>query len=176
MVKLKIIKKRKKGKEQKDYSPYAPSDATWVMNANELVAGGGYVKVRLLLVDEEGVRYPDILDEFRADAEYLDSFPLFESEPRIRPELPEVEIQREVLRCAQTAIWKRNGWALMRLFFFSSTSFFRLQRLLFATRLSFFQNFNNICLVCAWQAYFLKFLSHGNYIVLIHMKVQTKFS
>lgn len=93
------------------------------MDANELVAGGGYVKVRLLLVDEEGVRHPDVLDEFRADAKYLDSFSLFESEPRIRPELPEVKVQREVLRCAQTAIWKRNGWALMRLLFFSSTFF-----------------------------------------------------
>lgn len=70
------------------------------MDANELVAGGGYVKVRLLLVDEESIRYPDILDEFRADAKYLDSFPLFESEPRIRPKLPEVKVQRKVLRCA----------------------------------------------------------------------------
>lgn len=106
---------------EQEYSPYASGDATGMMDANELVAGGCYMKVRLLLVDEEGVRHPDILDEFRADAKSLDSLPLFESEPRIRPELPEVKVQREVLGCAQTAIWKRNGSALMRLLFFSST-------------------------------------------------------
>ena len=65
--------------------------------ANELVAGGSYVEVRLLLVDEERVRHPDVLDEFRADAQYLDARPLLESQPRVRPELPEVKIQREVL-------------------------------------------------------------------------------
>lgn len=67
------------------------------MNANELVAGGSDVKVRLLLVDEEGVGYPNILDEFRADAERLDARPLLEPKSRVRPELSEVKIQREVL-------------------------------------------------------------------------------
>lgn len=67
------------------------------MNTNELVAGGGDVKVRLLLVDEEGVGHPDVLDELRADAQRLDAHPRLEREPRVRPELPEVEIQREVL-------------------------------------------------------------------------------
>lgn len=79
------------------YSPYATRDASRVMNANELVAGGSDVKVRLLLVDEEGVGYPDILDEFGADAERLDARSLLERESRVRPELSEVKIQREVL-------------------------------------------------------------------------------
>lgn len=68
-----------------------------MVDANELVAGGSDVKVRLLLVDEEGVGHPDILDELGADAERLDARALFERESRVRPELPEVKIQREVL-------------------------------------------------------------------------------
>lgn len=67
------------------------------MNTNELVAGGSDVKVRLLLVDEERIGHPDVLDELRPDAQRLDARPFLEREPRIRPELPEVKIQREVL-------------------------------------------------------------------------------
>lgn len=67
------------------------------MNTNELVAGGSDVKVWLLLVDKEGVGYPNVLDEFRADAERLDARSLLERESWIRPELSEVKIQREVL-------------------------------------------------------------------------------
>jgi hypothetical protein len=67
------------------------------MYANELVARGGDVEVRLLLVDEERVRHPNVLDELRADAEYLDAALLLECQPWIRPELPKVKIQREVL-------------------------------------------------------------------------------
>lgn len=79
------------------HSPYTTRDASRVMNTNELVAGGSDVKVRLLLVDEEGVRYPDVLDELRADAQRLDARSSLERESRVRPELPEVKIQREVL-------------------------------------------------------------------------------
>jgi len=68
-----------------------------VVNANELVAGGSDVKVRLLLVDEESVGHPNVLDEFRADAERLDARSLLKRESRIRPELSKVKIQREVL-------------------------------------------------------------------------------
>lgn len=68
-----------------------------MVNANELVAGGSDVKIRLLLVDEKGVGYPNVLDEFRTDAERLDARSRFESESWIRPELSEVKIQREVL-------------------------------------------------------------------------------
>lgn len=78
-------------------SPYTTRDASGVMNTNELVAGGGDVKVRLLLVDEEGVGHPDVLDELRSDAQRLDARSFLEREPRVRPELPEVKIQREVL-------------------------------------------------------------------------------
>jgi len=46
------------------YLPYATRDASRVMDANELVTGGSDVKVRLLLVDKEGVGYPNVLDEF----------------------------------------------------------------------------------------------------------------
>ena len=55
------------------------------------------MKVRLLLVDEERVGYPDVLDELGADAQRLDPRSFLEREPWIRPELPEVKIQREVL-------------------------------------------------------------------------------
>lgn len=54
-------------------SPYASRDVTRMVHANELVAGGSDVKVRLLLVHEEGVRYPDILDELGTDAQRLDT-------------------------------------------------------------------------------------------------------
>lgn len=85
------------------------------MNTNELVAGGGDVKVRLLLVDEEGVGHPDVLDELRADAQRLDARPRLEREPRVRPELPEVEIQREVLT-RDTRDFIRDGHRLNKFF------------------------------------------------------------
>lgn len=68
-----------------------------MVNANELVAGGSDVKIRLLLVDEKGVGYPNVLDEFRTDAERFDARSRLESQSWIRPELSEVKIQREVL-------------------------------------------------------------------------------
>lgn len=89
------------------YLPYTTRDAARVVNANELVAGGSDVKVRLLLVDEEGVGYPNVLDEFWADAERLDTRSWLERESWIRPELSEVKIQREVL--------VRHGRRLIRL-------------------------------------------------------------
>lgn len=89
------------------YLPYTTRDAARVVNANELVAGGSDVKVRLLLVDEEGVGYPNVLDEFWADAERLDTRSWLERESWIRPELSEVKIQREVL------VW--HGRRLIRL-------------------------------------------------------------
>lgn len=68
-----------------------------MVNTNELVAGGSNVKVRLFLVDEEGVGYPYVLDKLRADAQRLDARSFLEPKPRVRPELSEVKIQREVL-------------------------------------------------------------------------------
>lgn len=68
-----------------------------MVNTYELVAGGSDVEVRLFLVDEEGVGYPNILDEFRADAQRLDACTRLECESRIRPELSKVKIQCEVL-------------------------------------------------------------------------------
>lgn len=44
-------------------SPYASRDVTGVMDANELVACGSDMEVGLLFIDEEGVRYPDVLDK-----------------------------------------------------------------------------------------------------------------
>jgi hypothetical protein len=46
-------------------SPYASCDATGVVDSNEFVACGRNMEVGLLLIDEEGVRHPDVLDEFR---------------------------------------------------------------------------------------------------------------
>lgn len=82
---------------RKVYSPYATRNASRVVDANELVAGGSDVKVRLLLVDEEGVGNPNVLDEFGTDAERLDARALLERESWVRPELSEVKIQREIL-------------------------------------------------------------------------------
>jgi hypothetical protein len=67
------------------------------MYAYELVARGRDVEVRLLLVHEEGVWHPDVLDELGSHGQGLDTRPLPKREPRVRPELTEVEIQREVL-------------------------------------------------------------------------------
>jgi len=46
--------------------PYASRDATGVVDSNEFVACGRNMEVGLLLIDEEGVRHPDVLDEFRS--------------------------------------------------------------------------------------------------------------
>ena len=78
--------------------PYAPSDAASVMYANELVAGRSHVKVWLFLVDEKRVRHPNVFDKLRADLKNLNARSFFERQSRICPELPEVKIQREVLR------------------------------------------------------------------------------
>lgn len=58
--------------------PDAPCYAARMMYPDELVAGGGYVKVRLFLVNEECVRYPDVFDELRADGQCFHTRPLDE--------------------------------------------------------------------------------------------------
>lgn len=68
-----------------------------MVNTDELIAGGGDVEVRLFLIDEEGVRHPDILDKLGPDAQRLDARPFSEGEPRVGPELSEVEVKSEVL-------------------------------------------------------------------------------
>lgn len=47
-------------------SPYASCDATGVVDSKEFVACGRNMEVGLLLIDEEGVWHPDVLDEFRS--------------------------------------------------------------------------------------------------------------
>lgn len=59
---------------------------------DEFIAGGRYVEVRLFLIDEERVGYPDVLDELRSHGQGLDARPLGERQPGIGPELSEVEI------------------------------------------------------------------------------------
>lgn len=68
-----------------------------MVDADELVAGGSYVEVRLLLVYEERVRYPDVFDKLRPHGQRFHSRPFLERQPRVCPELPEVEVQGEVL-------------------------------------------------------------------------------
>ena len=65
---------------------------------DELVTRRGDMKVGLFLVDEKRVRHPDVLDELGAHAEGLDSWPFPERQSGVRPELPEVEVEGEVLR------------------------------------------------------------------------------
>lgn len=67
------------------------------MDSDELVTGRSDVEVGLFLVHEERVGHPDVLDEVRPDGQGFDSRPLSEGEPRISPELTEVEVQCEVL-------------------------------------------------------------------------------
>ena len=50
------------------YSPYTSCYAACVLNAKELITGGGDVKIRLLLVDEECVWHPNVFDKLRAHA------------------------------------------------------------------------------------------------------------
>lgn len=68
-----------------------------MVDANELVAGGGDVKIRLLFINEKRVRDPYVLNELRADGERFDAGTFLVSEPRVRPELSEVEVQCKVL-------------------------------------------------------------------------------
>lgn len=81
----------------KQDSPYTSCYTPRVVYPNELVAGGGNVEVRLLLIDEERIWHPDVFDKLRANAERLDAGPGSECESGVSPKLPEVEIQRKVL-------------------------------------------------------------------------------
>lgn len=65
--------------------------------SDELIGSGGYVEVRLLFIYKECVRHPYVLDEFRAHGERFHPLLLVEGQPWVRPELPKVEIQREIL-------------------------------------------------------------------------------
>ena len=69
-----------------------------MQNSQELVLGGGLVEVGSLLVDKEGVRNPDQLDVVGAHHKLLKTIPLLKGEARVRPELPEVHVQGEVLQ------------------------------------------------------------------------------
>ncbi|KAG8273674.1 hypothetical protein J6590_016996 [Homalodisca vitripennis] len=77
--------------------PYTPCNAAGMVDSDELVACSRDVEIGLLLVHEESVRDPDVLDELGAYRKRLHSCPLAERQPGIRPELPEVEVQSEVL-------------------------------------------------------------------------------
>lgn len=79
------------------HSPYTPGDTARVVDTNELVAGRRHVEVRLFLVHKECVRHPDVFYELGPDRERLHALPLAERQTGIRPELPEVEIQRKIL-------------------------------------------------------------------------------
>lgn len=54
-----------------EHKPHAASDAAGVVNTYELVAGGRTVEVRLFLIHEERVRYPDVLDKLRPHGQCL---------------------------------------------------------------------------------------------------------
>ena len=100
------------------YSPYASRNATGVVDSNEFVACGRNMEVGLLLIDEEGVRHPDVLDEFRSHGQGFDARPLSECKPWICPKLTEVEVQREVLWVKEeqirgrgvSRVWKPPLW------------------------------------------------------------------
>jgi hypothetical protein len=68
-----------------------------VVDANELVACCSDMEVGLFFIDEECVRYPDVFDELGSNRQGLDARTLSERKPWVRPELTEVEVQREVL-------------------------------------------------------------------------------
>ena len=72
------------------------------MNTNKFIASCGDVKVGLFLIDEKGVRDPDILDELRTHGEGLYTLPLVEGKSWISPKLPEVKIQCKVLEKHKT--------------------------------------------------------------------------
>lgn len=58
----------------------------------KFVAGGRYMEVRLLFIDEERVGHPYVLDELRSDGQSFDPVSFLERQPGIGPELSEVEI------------------------------------------------------------------------------------
>lgn len=78
------------------------------MYADELVAGGSRVEVRLFLVHEERIRHPDVADEFGANRQGLDACSFLICKARIRPKLSEVKIQGEVLReqTLRVVVWR----------------------------------------------------------------------
>ena len=60
------------------HSPYTSCYAACVLNAKELVTGGGDVKIWLFLVDKECVRHPNVFDKLRAHAQSLHACSFFE--------------------------------------------------------------------------------------------------
>lgn len=99
--------------------PHAASDGAAVVYANELVTGGGHVKIRLLLIDEERVRHPDVPDKLWADAQRFDARGFLERQPWIRPKLSEVKIQSEVLFYQVINV----NWLIKIFFFFYVENF-----------------------------------------------------
>lgn len=68
------------------------------MNANKFVACSSNMEIRLFFVDKESIRYPNIPNKFRANRKGFDACPFLIGEPWICPELPEVEVQCEILQ------------------------------------------------------------------------------
>ena len=71
----------------------------------KFVIGSYGMKIRRLFVDEKCIRYPDIFNKFRTNGQRFDSGLFLKRQPRIRPKLSEIEIQREVLRTKLMSIW-----------------------------------------------------------------------
>lgn len=59
------------------------------------------MEVRLFLVYEEGIGHPYVFDEFRTYGKGFHARPFSKGQPGICPELPEVEIQGEILMQAK---------------------------------------------------------------------------
>lgn len=77
--------------------PDAPRYVSRVVYSYKFVVGGRLMEIRLLLVWEERVGYPNVFDKFRFHGQRFYTQIFRKRQTRIVPILSEVEIQREVL-------------------------------------------------------------------------------
>jgi hypothetical protein len=89
--------RRKANVEPFKHLPNALKDVAVRTDAQKSIRSGCHVKVRLLLVGEEGVRDPDPLGDLGTDEQIRDHFLLLERQSRIVPLLTEVKVGSEVL-------------------------------------------------------------------------------
>lgn len=71
-----------------------------MQNSQELIVSGGIVKVSCFLINEEGVRYPDLLNVGCPNHQLLQAWLWLEGETGIPPELAEVHVKGKVLQMA----------------------------------------------------------------------------
>lgn len=67
------------------------------MYTNEFVTRRGDVKIRLLLIDEERIGYPNVSYELWSNGESFNTWAFLVGEPRVGPKLSKIKVQCKIL-------------------------------------------------------------------------------